>query len=80
MEEDLHYFEQAITLYEKLGCDELAEKSAEKHNQTYASLLRLKLKMVDLDKQLLKFELSFLTENKVKNFSENNKNIKNLIV
>ena len=85
-EEYLNYYEQALAVYDKIGCDVMAVSTLDKYNKTYRDLLALRLQRVKLEKEMLEFELECFTEefneedklNKInlKNFSKNNK-IKN---
>ena len=79
-EEYLTYYEQALAVYDKIGCDVMAVSTLDKYNKTYRDLLVLRLQRVKLEKEMLEFELECFTEDNVKinskNFFENNKNKK----
>ena len=79
-EDDLKYFEQAINMYERLGCDSMVEETLKRHNKACHEVLVLKLKRVTLEKEMLEFELASFTEDDTKinskKFFENNKNKK----
>ena len=77
-EEDLKYFEQAINMYERLGCESMVEETLKRHNKACHEVLTLKLKRVTLEKEMLEFELGSFTEDdtkiNLKKFFENDKN------
>ena len=77
-EADLKYYEQAVNMYESLGCESMAEETLKRLNKAYQDILVLKLKRVGLEKEMLEFELESFGEDDLKinskNFSENNKN------
>ena len=76
-EEYLTYYEQALAVYDKIGCDVMAVSTLDKYNKTYRDLLALRLQRVKLEKEMLEFELECFNDgdSKInsKNFFENNK-------
>ena len=61
-EEELKYLDEAIKLYDRLGCIKLFEKPVQQYNLTKVGLLRLKLKKNLLERYILEFELAALTD------------------
>jgi hypothetical protein len=61
-ETDLEILEQLQGIYEKLGCMNMLEASAEEHTTTSIELARLKLSRNSVERKLLEFELGTLLE------------------
>jgi hypothetical protein len=61
-EKDLEALEQLQGIYEKLGCRNMLEVSAEEHTTISIELALLKLSRNSVERKLLEFELGTLLE------------------
>jgi hypothetical protein len=61
-EKDLEVLEQLQGIYEKLGCMNMLEVSAEEHTTISIELALLKLSRNSVERKLLEFELGTLLE------------------
>jgi hypothetical protein len=61
-EKDLEALEQLQGVYEKLGCMNMLEVSAEEHTTISIELALLKLSRNSVERKLLEFELGTLLE------------------
>jgi hypothetical protein len=61
-EKDLETLEQLQRIYEKLGCMNMLEASAEEYTTISIELTLLKLKRNKLERKILEFELGTLLE------------------
>jgi hypothetical protein len=59
-EERLDYISNLISIYESVGTRAFADDAATKYNRLRKEVLELKLKLNDLDRQTLLFELDSL--------------------
>jgi hypothetical protein len=59
-EEDLKYLSDLTEMFDKLGYNEMAEDAIRRYNSRNENILLLKLKVNELDKQMLLFELEAL--------------------
>ena len=57
-EQELDYLDELISIYDNLNCEEIAEHAAVKYNRLREEVLLLQLKKVDLEREVIIFELN----------------------